>query len=96
MGHALFYYELCSRWNRLRTRLRRLRQPKYLVGALVGGLYFYTYFFRGLARRPAAGATMPGWLPEHRGPGGIHRRTGFIGDRAFDVDHSARARCACV
>ena len=36
--------------NRLLTRVRRLRQPKYLFGAIVGGLYFYWYFFRTLGR----------------------------------------------
>ena len=54
MGRALLYYELHSRWNRLRSRLQRLRQPKYLLGALVGGLYFYWYVFSA-AERPAAG-----------------------------------------
>jgi ABC-2 type transport system permease protein len=59
MGGALFYYQFHSWWNRLRTRIRRLRQPKYLVGAIVGGLYFYFYLFRGLAsgRRGAASPT---------------------------------------
>jgi hypothetical protein len=66
MGRALLYYELNSRWNRLRTRLRRLRQPNYLFGAIVGGLYFYFYFFRGLRRVPSAGPTAPGWLTEHQ------------------------------
>src|ERR1035437_4105242 len=27
-------------------RIKRLKQPKYLLGAIVGGLYFYWYFFR--------------------------------------------------
>ena len=66
MGRALLYYELLSRWNRLRSRLQRLRQPKYLFGAVVGGLYFYWYFFRVLMRRPAAaGAPATGWLTGH-------------------------------
>ena len=55
MGRALLYYEWHSRCNRLRARLQRLRQPKYLFGAVVGGLYFYWYFigvwFRGGGRR---------------------------------------------
>jgi hypothetical protein len=53
---ALLYYQYHSWWNRLATRLRRLRQPKYLFGAIVGGLYFYFYIFRGLGRG-ARGAT---------------------------------------
>lgn len=45
---ALCYLQYHSTRNRLFTRFKRLRQPKYLVGAIVGGLYFYTYFFRYL------------------------------------------------
>ena len=29
-------------------RIKRLKQPKYLLGGIVGGLYFYWYFFRML------------------------------------------------
>jgi ABC-2 type transport system permease protein len=47
---ALFYYQWHSWRNRLLTRVRRLRQPKYLFGAVVGGLYFYWYIFRSLGR----------------------------------------------
>ena len=47
---ALFYYQRHWWQNRLLTRVRRLRQPKYLFGAIVGGLYFYWYFFRTLGR----------------------------------------------
>ena len=39
-------------------RFKRLKQPKYLIGAIVGGAYFYLYFFRYLfgipGRRPVA------------------------------------------
>jgi hypothetical protein len=41
MIQALLYLQLCSLWNRIATRLRRLKQPKYLASALVGGAYFY-------------------------------------------------------
>jgi hypothetical protein len=37
---ALFYLIRNSWLNRLKMRLRRLKQPKYLVGAIFGGLYF--------------------------------------------------------
>ena len=47
---ALFYYQRHWWRNRLLTRVRRLRQPKYLFGAIVGGLYFYWYIFRALGR----------------------------------------------
>ena len=45
---ALAYLQFHSVKNQLVRRVKRLRQPKYLVGALVGGLYFYFYFFRFL------------------------------------------------
>jgi ABC-2 type transport system permease protein len=66
MGRALLYYEWHSRWNRLCARLRRLRQPKYLFGAVVGGLYFYWYVFGAWFRRGAPGATPRLLAPEHR------------------------------
>ena len=45
---ALFYLQWQSFRNRLVTRFKRLKQPKYLVGAIVGGLYLYWYFYRVL------------------------------------------------
>lgn len=45
---ALFYLQYQSSRNRLITRFKRLKQPKYLIGAIAGGLYFYFYFFRYL------------------------------------------------
>lgn len=58
MYRALFYLQYHSLKNRLLLRLRRLKQPKYLVGGIVGALYFYFYFFRYLfglgGSRPAA------------------------------------------
>jgi ABC-2 type transport system permease protein len=52
MFSALFYLQFHSLKNRLLMRLQRLKQPKYLVGAMVGGLYFYFYFFRYLFSLP--------------------------------------------
>jgi hypothetical protein len=46
MTSALLYLQYHSLLNRLRSRIRRLKKPKYLVAAVVGGLYFYWYFFR--------------------------------------------------
>ncbi len=46
MTGALLYLTLCSMRNRLRVRMRRLRQPRYLIGSIVGGLYCYFAFFR--------------------------------------------------
>jgi hypothetical protein len=47
---TLLYYQRHWWYNRLLTRIRRLRKPKYLFGAIVGGLYFYWYIFRALGR----------------------------------------------
>jgi hypothetical protein len=59
---ALFYYQRHWWRNRLLTRIRRLRQPKYLFGAIVGGLYFYWYIFRALGR----GGPGVRFSPEHQ------------------------------
>ena len=50
MISALLYLQYHSVKNRLLMRFKRLRQPKYLLGGIVGGLYFYFYFFRHLFR----------------------------------------------
>src|SRR6266566_9266090 len=62
MLSALLYLQFHSVKNRLSVRLKRLKQPKYLLGGIVGGLYFYFYFFRHLfrvhgSRAVATGAT---------------------------------------
>jgi ABC-2 type transport system permease protein len=62
---ALFYLQWQSFRNRLVTRFKRLKQPKYLVGAVVGGLYLYWYFYRVLL---GGGRRTPGNFaisPEH-------------------------------
>ena len=41
MISALLYLQFHSIKNRTVMRLRRLKQPKYLLGGIVGGLYFY-------------------------------------------------------
>ena len=43
---ALWYLRANSIVGRIKSRLRRLKQPKYLAGAVVGALYFYFVFFR--------------------------------------------------
>jgi len=65
---ASLYIIVCSARNRLRVRLRRLREPRYLIGAIVGVAYLYFSFFArfratrtGSARR-AAGRTAPSIL----------------------------------
>jgi ABC-2 type transport system permease protein len=52
---ALLYLRFTSLRNWTLVRLRRLRQPKYLLGALVGIAYFYFFFVRGLHRSSATG-----------------------------------------
>ena len=76
MFGALLYLRLTSLKNWLRMRLLRLKQPKYLAGAVVGVAYFWFFFFRrsfsggsGARRQSlqqasqaleAAGVTLPG------------------------------------
>jgi ABC-2 type transport system permease protein len=69
MTSALFYLQYHSFRNRLVSRFKRLKQPKYLIGALVGGLYFYWYFFRYLFQGYGTGrpsAANLAFSPEHR------------------------------
>ena len=51
---ALLYLRLMSFRNWAVARGRRLRQPKYLIGAIVGCADFYFYFFRSLGTAPRA------------------------------------------
>ena len=57
MLSASFYITLCSAKNRVLVRLRRLREPRYLVGAVVGVAYFY---FAIIARGTRAGRARRG------------------------------------
>lgn len=68
MYRALVYLQYHSLKNRTLQRLRRLKKPKYLVGGIVGALYFYFYFVRYLfgvhSPRPAMGTiSAPANLP---------------------------------
>src|SRR6185436_578912 len=45
---ALLYLQYHSVKNRILMRVKRLKQPKYLLGGIVGGIYFYFYFWRYL------------------------------------------------
>jgi ABC-2 type transport system permease protein len=56
MFSASLYIIVCSFRNRLRVRLRRLREPRYLIGAIVGVAYIYVSFFARF-RVSRAGAT---------------------------------------
>jgi ABC-2 type transport system permease protein len=56
MVAATAYIMACSAKNRVRRRLRRLREPRYLLGALVGTAYLWFAFFgRASANRFASG-----------------------------------------
>ncbi len=48
MFSALLFLQVQSFKNRLWQRLRRLRSPRYLFGALIGGLYFASMFSRSV------------------------------------------------
>jgi hypothetical protein len=49
---ASLYITACTTRNRIRLRLRRLREPRYLIGAVVGAAYLYFALFAG-RRRPS-------------------------------------------
>ena len=51
MVGASLYIAVCSTRNRIRLRLRRLREPRYLVGAILGAAFGFA-----AAREVAAGA----------------------------------------
>jgi ABC-2 type transport system permease protein len=48
---ASVYIIVCSARNRVRMRLRRLREPRYLIGAMVGAAYLYFSVFARMGRR---------------------------------------------
>jgi len=58
MLSALLYLQYHSLRNRTLLRLKRLRQPKYLIGGIVGAIYFYFYFFRYLFVRQGSPASV--------------------------------------
>ena len=55
MFTASLHIILCSARNRLRVRLRRLREPRYLIGAFVGAAYIYFSFFARFRMSSATG-----------------------------------------
>src|ERR1700746_2474665 len=64
MLSASVYIAWCTTKNRVLVRLRRLREPRYLLGAIAGIAYFY---FAVFARAGRAG-TRPGrGRPQDRG-----------------------------
>ncbi|MEO8258306.1 MAG: putative ABC exporter domain-containing protein [Acidobacteriota bacterium] len=61
MLRASLYISLCATRNRLLVRLRRLREPRYLIFALAGAAYMYFVVVRqfGAARPRRRGGTAP-------------------------------------
>ncbi|HZF31211.1 MAG TPA: putative ABC exporter domain-containing protein [Gammaproteobacteria bacterium] len=59
---TLLYLRLTTATGWLTSRLRRLKQPKYLVGAVIGIAYIYFFFIARVSQSPAgrpAAAAMP-------------------------------------
>jgi ABC-2 type transport system permease protein len=56
---TFLYLTLSSMRNRLRTRVRRLREPRYLIGSVVGALYFYYFIFGRSMRSGRSGRGSP-------------------------------------
>ena len=52
---ALLYLKVTSLRNALVSRLTRLKEPKYLIGAVVGVLYLYGFVFRRVTMNPRPG-----------------------------------------
>lgn len=68
MTSAFVYLTVRGVVNRVRVRVRRLRDPRYLVGLTVGVLYFYFVLF-----------SRPGGGRGHAGAAGIKAIAGFAG-----------------
>ncbi|MES1189784.1 MAG: putative ABC exporter domain-containing protein [Steroidobacter sp.] len=49
--NALVYLRFTLIRNAIVTRIQRLKQPKYLFGAIAGGFYFYWVFYRQFSGR---------------------------------------------
>ncbi len=59
MVSASLYIIFRSAWNHARLRLRRLREPRYLLGAIAGAAYFYFSLFRFRSGGSRAGRRNP-------------------------------------
>jgi len=68
MFAASFYIIVCSFRNRLWVRLRRLRQPRYLLGAIAGIAYFYFTVFARLRGGRTANPRLRGGGPSVPAP----------------------------
>ena len=77
MVFATLYIMWCTAKNRIRRRLQRLREPRYLLGAVVAVVYFC---LRVLRTHTAASANAP------------DGRTGGVGKRRISSRRSPRRR----
>jgi hypothetical protein len=59
MIQAFSFYLFCTFKNMIRSRIRRLRRPKYLLSALAGLAYLYFFILRNYFSRSSARATIP-------------------------------------
>ena len=68
MIRTFLYLTACSLKNRVLRRFRRLREPRYLAGLVVGLVYLYFFVFRNQmrpGRRPGAGfAAIASFAPD--------------------------------
>ena len=64
LTRALFFLQTRSLVNAVRMRIRRLKQPKYLIGAVVGFSYLYFWFGRAVFGNWRSSGSMPAWDAE--------------------------------
>jgi len=67
MIRTFAYLTFCSFKNRMRRRFMRLREPRYLIGLVVGVLYFYYFLFRPRSTPRRGGRGVPS-LEHFAGP----------------------------
>ncbi len=61
---ALLYLRITSLQNALLGRLKRLKQPRYLAGGVIGAVYLYFVFFRRMLAGRGAGVALSGAVRE--------------------------------
>ncbi len=66
--NALFYLRIVSLKNLAVSRFLRLKQPKYLIGAVVGAAYIYFFVLRRMRPSPAGPAGLAATFPIERLP----------------------------
>ena len=89
---ASLYIIVCSARNRLRVRLRRLKEPRYLIGAVAALAYFYfTIFARMWGQRAGIPRGRRRATPPRNFPVDAFRTIGptFVGMAVFRCDGTA-------